>query len=59
MSVIGASLSEHMRYLAISGEDLSTYASSSLTYYPPAVCKSVYQQLAACSGSPHDDESSH
>ena len=49
----------------ISGEDLATYPyafwlkQSTVTH--PAVChdKVVNQQFAACSGSPHDDESSH
>ena len=41
-----------MRYLAISdsGEDLSTYL---------LVCDKLVNQCAACSGSPHNDKSSH
>ena len=51
----------------ISGEDLATYPYALLnlakqsTVTNPAVChdKVVNQQFVACSGSPHDDESSH
>ena len=50
----------------ILSEDLATYALPNLAYKQstvtnPAVChdKVVNQQFAACSGSPHDDESSH
>ena len=59
----------HMWYLAIFGKDFSTYASSSLAYYAHVTVHSdksccvpwqlVNQQFAACSGSPHNDESSH
>ena len=50
-----------MWYLAISGEDLATYAFWNLAIVTnPAICqdKLVNQQCAAHLGSPQDDESS-
>ena len=49
----------------ISGDDLATYPYAfwlkQSTVTSPAVChdKVVNQRFVACSGSPHDDESSH
>ena len=50
----------HMWYLAISGEDLATYAFWNLAY-SRYICHDnlVNQECVAHSGSPKDDESSH